>query len=104
MEREFCDGSFVTALWSESPVKHKAEQQMAYLRPRHETVVDMVCNSNVDVNAYLLIVYNADIAPQEKKTIWNFFIQYNMNWIKYYKLIYCWRQKSLCGKEGLYPY
>lgn len=56
MEKEFFDGSFVTALWSESPVKHKAEQQMAYLRPRHETVVDMVCNSNVDVNAYLFIV------------------------------------------------
>lgn len=24
---------------------------MAYLRPRRETIVDVVCNSNVDVNA-----------------------------------------------------
>lgn len=41
-------------MWSHSTAKHNAEQQMACLRPRQETIVDMVCNSNVDVNAYLL--------------------------------------------------
>lgn len=91
-------------MWSYSTVEHKAEQQMAYLHPRHETIVDMVCNSNVDVNAYLLsLCIMLTLILKERKPSGKFSV--SVIWTELNTINSCITQGkiSLKWREGLYP-
>ena len=91
-------------MWSYSTVKHRAEQQMAYLHPRHKTIVDMVCNTNVDVNAYLLSVcIMLTLMLKERKPPGNFSVSIIWTELNTINSHITRGKTSLQWREGLCP-